>query len=359
MAARDAATTGGAGGSFADAPVLGTGGLAGTGGLGSGGRDAPVAGVGGSGGMGAGGGSPACGVQSTMTGHGPADVLLVLDRSDSMSNSIAEDCYCDMPDGGNVPVCVVAGDCTSRWASLTKAVNTILSSTANIRWGLKLYTTPDSTVCGVSNGVEVPISDSSAPAIASLIAKVVPASNTPTAAAITAATAYLATVSDTNRKVILLATDGAPNCPAGGSSSTTDVQGTIAALSAAASAGFSVYVIGIGPSVGNLNNFAQAGGTSSYYPATSAVDLANALASISQTVTVCTYTLHAVPPDPNNVAVYLDKQLVMKDVVDGWSYGPGSSSIVLHGAACDRVTSGAASTVQVIFACTGPPGPLP
>ena len=151
--------------------------------------DAPMAGVGGSGGAGTGGGSAACGLQSTITSHGPTDVLLVLDRSDSMNYSIAEDCYCDAaPEGGNAPVCVIAGSCTSRWASLTTALNTILSSTAKIRWGLKLYTTPDSTICGVSSGVEVPISAGSAPAIATLMASVVPANNTPTATA-TSATA--------------------------------------------------------------------------------------------------------------------------------------------------------------------------
>jgi len=32
---------------------------------------------------------------------------------------------------------------------------------------------------------------------------------------------------------------------------------------------------------------------------------------------------------------------------------------VLNGTVCDRVTSGAASTVQVIFGCTGPPPILP
>jgi hypothetical protein len=162
--------------------------------------------------------------------------------------------------------------------SLTAALNTILSSTASIRWGLKLDTTPPgSTICGLSAGVEVPIGASSALAIATVIANVVPGKNTPTASAVRAVTAYLKTVVDTSRKVILLATDGTPDCISGGSSSTID------AITAAAGAGFSVYVIGSGPSVGNLNSFAQAGGTATYYPAASPGDLANALASLSQT----------------------------------------------------------------------------
>jgi hypothetical protein len=45
-------------------------------------------------------------------------------------------------------------------------------------------------------------------------------------------------------------------CCAGRSPSSPDVTGTISAISAASSAGLAVYVIGIGPSVGNLDMFA-------------------------------------------------------------------------------------------------------
>ena len=109
--------------------------------------------------------------------------------------------------------------------------------------------------------------------------------------------------------------------------------------------------------MGNLDNFAQAGGTGAYYPATSSADLAGALVSISKAVTGCTYTLSMAPPDPNTIAVYLDKNLVAKDAVNGWTFGASSSSILLNGSLCDKVTSGAASTVQVYFGCPGSPPP--
>jgi hypothetical protein len=235
-------------------------------------------------------------------------------------------------------------------------LNATLSNTTDIRWGLKLYATPGGSTCTVSNGVEVPIGSNSAPAIQAQIANVSPANNTPTAAAMTAATAYLQTVADSSNKVMLLATDGAPNC-GGGSATNSDLQGTVDAITAAKSAGFLVYVIGLGPSVGNLDIFAQAGGTGTYYPAASPADLAGALASITHALTGCTYTLAAAPPDPNNIAVYLDKILVAQDAANGWSYGATTNSIVLNGSTCDKVTSGAASTVQVLFGCGLPPLP--
>jgi len=291
----------------------------------------------------------------------------VLDRSGSMNLSMAENCYCDEATrsanpAGNNPLCDDTTNCTTRWKSLTAGLNTTLSSTPAIRWGLKLYSTPGGSSCNVSpNTVEVQVGDGSASAIQSQITNASPANNTPTAAAIIAATNYLKGVADNSNRVILLATDGEPNCK-GGSGSTTDVPGTEAAIKAAADAGFPVYVIGIGPSVGNLNNFAEQGGTGTYFPATSDKELSDALLAISKVVATCNFTLSAHPgADMNNVAVYLDKNLIQKDDANGWSFGTNQTSIVLNGSVCDKVMSGEASSVEVIFGCPGynPPIVIP
>ena len=131
-------------------------------------------------------------------------------------------------------------------------------------------------------------------------------------------------------------------------------------LAAAKAAGFPVYVIGIGPSVGNLDNFAQAGGTGKYYPATSAQELSAALASISKAVASCSFSLLSTPPDIDNIAVYLDKSLIPKDSANGWSLGANDLSIVINGSYCDKLISGAAA-VQVLFGCPGytPPAFIP
>jgi len=301
-----------------------------------------------------------CGSQTSGTSQEPADVLLVLDRSGSMNESIAEDCCCSRDCGNSTgsSLCASTSNCTERWPALTSAVNATLTSTPGIRWGLKLFSSPTGggrqAACNVNSGVEVQIGDNSAASIQTQIASVTPANNTPTAAAIKAATAYLEKVTDQNNKVILLATDGQPNCPADGNSSDSDVPGTTKAIQDALTAGFKVYVIGIGPLVGNLDGFAQAGGTSKYYPATSPQDLANALAAISQKVATCTFSLNQTPSgDSSNIAVYLDKNLVPKDPSNGWSFGASSQIIVLNGTTCDKITSEATSTVQVLFGCPG------
>lgn len=297
-----------------------------------------------------------CGVQTSGTTKLPTDVLLVLDRSGSMSESIAADCCCNSTCRNitGAQTCSDTSNCTQRWPALTTAVAATVSAANSIDWGLKMFSSPSqSNACGVNQGVEVQVGSGSGSALQTAIGNVSPNGNTPTASAITAATAYLKTVADPNTKVILLATDGEPNCRAGQSSSTSDVAGTTTAIAAALTAGYKVYVIGIGPSVGNLDNFAQAGGTDHYYPATSAQDLADALASISAAVSSCTFEMSQTPPDVNNVAVYMDGALVAKDSTNGWSFGATSQTVILNGTTCAQITSGAATKVQVLFGCPG------
>ncbi len=316
---------------------------------------APPSNRGGSGGGGNTGEPPTgdahCGSITSSTSRMPADVLLVLDRSGSMDYSTTSD-----------ENCARDPDCTPRWPALSSAVSATLATTAgSINWGLKLYSTPNGgSSCAVSAGVEVQVSASSVSEIQSVIENVSPGQNTPTAQAIEAATAYLKTLTTPNNKVILLATDGEPNCRPGASGSSTNVPGTVTAIGNARAAGFPVYVIGIGPSVGNLDNFAEAGGTGKYYPASSPEELTNAFASISQTVATCSFVSPSPPPDPANVAVYLDKQLVQKDAANGWSFGATQQTIILNGSTCERVKSGDATTVEILFGCPGaPPQTIP
>ncbi len=301
-----------------------------------------------------------CGAVPSNTQHLPADVLLVLDRSGSMNESMAEECYCDPKlASGGIKACADTANCTTRWSAVTSALSTTLSSTGANAWGLKLFSSTGSG-CTVNRGVEVGVAANSLATIQSRISGTSPGGNTPTAQAVDAATTYLKGVTDPNNKVILLATDGEPNCAQSGSS-TPNVPATVDAITAAKTAGFPVYVIGIGPSVGNLDNFAQAGGTQKYYPATSPADLASALVAISTAVTTCTFTSPTAPPDPNNVAVYLDKKLVTKDPANGWSFGANDRTIILNGSSCDAVTSGTATSVVILFGCPGidPPKVIP
>jgi hypothetical protein len=291
--------------------------------------------------------------------HVLGDVLLVLDRSGSMNDSIDPSCSCD-PSANPQKVCDNLEHCVTRWLALGVALDVALSSAPSLRWGLKVFSSPNAGSCGVTQGVEVPIGADTTAAIRSQIAAIKPEGDTPTAAAIVACTAYLNSVPDSNSKVILLATDGEPNC--GGAAPSVydvDVEGTTEAITQARAAGYLVYVIGIGQ-VGNLEAFAEAGGTGRYYPGQSPEQMSQALAAISKAAS-CTFAIDATPSDPSSVGVYLDKTIVPKDASNGWTFGASPRTVVLHGSSCDRTLSDPASIVEVLFlGCDEPfPSTLP
>jgi len=289
-----------------------------------------------------------CGSAKSGTSRQPADMLLVLDRSGSMSNSTSADTACN------------GAGCVDRWTAVTSAVTTTLTATAgSVNWGLKLFSSTGNA-CGVTAGVEVaPGSANAAANIQSTIGRTNPGGNTPTAQAVDAAVAYLTTgavASDGNSKYILLATDGEPNCGAG-SNTATNVPATVTAITAAKNAGILVYVIGIGPSAGNLDSFAAAGGTGTYFPATTPQALTDAFATISKAVASCTFNITTTAgADTSNPYVYLDGTLVNKDPANGWSPGANATTIQLNGTTCDAVMTGG-GTVNVFFACAGAPPP--
>lgn len=338
------------------------------------GKDAGVGGVGGvdaaggaasTGGSGGSPSTPAAGdtmgnctqvVASSATSQ-PVDVLLVLDRSGSMNFSIAEECSCD-PIANPSVVCADTVHCTTRWSSLETALDRTVTSTPYLSWGLKLFPSPDGGSCAVRKGVEVPVAADATSAIHDRIATTAPSGDTPTASAILTATAYLKTLTDGHTKMILLATDGQPNC--GGDFPSVyqdDIEGTNRAITAAFGDGFLVYVIGIDsdPTIATLDAFAQAGGTGSHQAVESLDGLTAALSSISKAAS-CAFTLTTRPPDPNNVVVYLNKTVIPQSTSAGWSFGADPQTILLHGTYCDQALNEERGLVQALFTC-GLPAP--
>jgi hypothetical protein len=361
---------GGNGGNL-DAATSANAGSTGSGGAGTGG----VGGTGdGAGGSSTGGPLPydgGCRPLAVAASRDSVDGLLVLDRSSSLYYSIDQDCFCSQADmdasgsssSGGGALCRDTVGCKNRWSAVRSAVTVTLANGNDIRWGLKLFGTPDTPSCSVSASMEVPIVADTASTIEALIASSTMSIGTPTRAALAAATAYLKTVTDNRPKFILLATDGEPNC--GGNPPTilnADLDGARSVAAAAYAAGFPVYVVGIGPNLSNLTMLARSGGTGDYYQASSPEQLAQAFATVSQSVGSCTFVLASDPPDPGNVAIYLDKSLLPKDDANGWRFGESSRTIVLEGEACDRVNSGQGTRVDALFGCPGgslPPPVLP
>jgi hypothetical protein len=309
------------------------------------------------------GGNPAptaeenCGNSAKNMTQVPADLLLVLDRSGSMTNDIASDNPCTTG----------STTCAERWSTMIQAMRIVLAgSPASINWGLKFFSSPSWTGeqgttpkgCVVLPEMEVPIGTGNSEAIVGSIAAAIPNYNTPTRAAIDTASAYLTKLSDGRSKYILLATDGEPNCAAAGPYPTSDDrEATLRSIAAAKAAGIATYVIGVGPTADKLTEMAVKGGTGQFYPAVSPQALIAALQAIVGSIASCVYTMSSTPPDPNNLGVYLNKDLVAQSPTDGWTLS-SPDAVTFHGPTCDRIKAGLYTDVQVLFGCPGT-APLP
>jgi hypothetical protein len=292
-----------------------------------------------------------CGIKRINLERHPADLLLVLDRSGSMAQTI-------VPVGGTVPV--------KKWDEVTSALDVTLMRTQGlVNWGLHLF--PVGPICNVPDVATVAVAPKNhTPVMAAIRGNqpYIDGGATPTQAAIRKATAIMQQRQTMNPRYLVLATDGLPNCAAGmgGSDMATDRAGTTAAITEAAAAGMPTFVIGIatpGEADAVLNEMADAGGrprmdpTTHYYPVASKDQLIDALTTIAGQVASCTFPLDPLPPVPSNVAVELNGTRLMRDDTraNGWTYAPDGKSIVLVGAACQRLMDGTATDVQILYGC--------
>jgi hypothetical protein len=292
-----------------------------------------------------------CGITTAPLNKQPADLLLVLDKTGSLMNAM----------DGTGQCAAGSTTCQQRWATLVSGLNAVLtSSSTDVNWGLETFNSTGS--CTV-DPPEVPIAPGSAAAVQTFIAGITPNGNTPTRLAIDTAVTYLKTLTDPNPKYILLATDGEPNCGAGGrgggGTGATDITATQNSIQLAFNAGYKVYVLGVGPETTNLNALAVAGGTIQYYPALTPQALTDALATIVGSVVSCTFGLGTAPQVPTNVAVQFNNDpgiRAPRDIshTNGWDYTtPANTSIQLYGSWCDDVTSGKYTNAQILKGCPG------
>jgi hypothetical protein len=251
-------------------------------------------------------------------------------------------------------------------------------------------TTPGDPASYAASGVDGPV-------LKTFLQKtnaVAPGGGTSTSATLLALTPGLEALP--GKTVVVLATDGAPNCNLtmscgpnecqyniegyalpdgtpcqaplnccdnlivqGGSYQCVDKDASVAAIAALKDAGIPSYVIGMPGSeayVDVLDAMAVAGGTARpseplYYATTDTDALSAALKEIGIKIAIsCDVQLDEQPPEPNLVNVYFDTSEVLYDPVDGWSW-TSPTSISINGAACSQLKSGDVLQVQVTAGC--------
>jgi hypothetical protein len=286
-----------------------------------------------------------CGLDKIQLRSQPGQLLLILDRSGSMAQVV----------GPTQPI--------EKWGEVVTALDTVVSRTQSaIAWGLKLY--PMGSVCGVPDGLTVPMVADNHQAIMAAIAAnrpIIDGGATPTREAILKAIQDLKNVPSGMAPHLLVATDGIPNCTTTVAGNPPDPAGAIEAVQMAHAAGIPAYVVGVATAGTDadttLNSMAMAGGrprndTTKYYPVASRDELMAAFTTISGQVASCTFPLTRKPPVPDNVAVDVGGQRIAPDatMTSGWYYGPNQESITLAGPPCEQVKKGT-TDVKIIFGC--------
>jgi hypothetical protein len=287
----------------------------------------------------------------------PPDILIVLDTSTSMNDGFAGPC---------------AGGCgaQSKWTAAVASIESAVSATPlTASWGLKLLN--DAADACAAGGIAVPVLSWSATLVDDALARRSNASglaspgNTPTRAAIDVASANLLGRPPGPKPIIVLVTDGAPDCGPGASDpSAGDGGGATAAIANAAVAGIGTCVLGLGTSGGpaeaTLTQMAAAGANGcpvspAYLSIASGADLFAALGTIAAQGGDCRF---AIPPAPTtdgttsrtDIAVVVAGTEIPEDPNDGWTYTDVSyTSLQLHGAAC---AASRQQTVSVVFRCS-------
>jgi hypothetical protein len=317
------------------------GNVSGPGGATTGGQATPGAGVtGAAGGIGS-GGTPGGGVCETRTINayeGAPDILLVLDRSESMS-------------------------LYGRWNPSRMAVKTITTDFGGlINFGLSSF--PGEMGACSPGKLEVPLMINNAGPIATWLNAARTNGFTPTGPALTEALKILGdrrpTLDVTSKPAyVVLVTDGEPTCQG-----IPTIPGIIAfpdqmqqdnaraAVKALKEANIPTYVIGyqIDPMWQPLmNELAMLGGTQMYRGAESADQVVTTFREITKDVVKCSFDLAEAPANPRYVRVEIDKQTVPLNSADGWVVN--GKTVTLQGGSCAKLKDGKGHLLNAQVEC--------
>lgn len=299
----------------------------------------------------------ACATSNAGTALEPISLVFMIDRSGSMGNT---------NQGQNRAV---------RWDPVEQGLDSFFGdpNSANLEASLAFFpilNNKGNSVCTTASYAAPVVAMTSLPNAApftSAFGATGPNGGTPTEPALQGALDYAATVKAQGKKVaVVLATDGEPNDCSSNASGVADIAKD------GVTAGVKTYVIGVGPSTGNLDEIAQGGGTSKaiMIPTNNAAqvsaDLLKAIGNIASSLLGCEYSLPPPPAgqqlDVNKVNVnYTAPGAATKTLAysadcsnaGGWHYDSTTSpsKIILCANACSSAQNTPGAKLDVIFGC--------
>jgi len=340
-----------------------------------------IIGGGAGGGSGAGGSSvnadAACVAEPRVGEQKPVDLYFMVDKSGSMN--------CEV---GNNPICLGIPPLNgmTRWRAISEALTTFVNRPENAGIGVGIAFFPlvnpgtSDGSCNVADystpAVPITLLPAGAAPISMALTATTPLGGTPTTPAITGALQYAtgyAAMHPGRALALLFATDGDPtNC----NNNTIQAASAVAAAALMANPPVKTYVLGVGPSLFNLNQIAAAGGTAQAYLVESggAADLIKALDEIRKSTLTCDYSIPTIEGgklDYGKVNVETrvgsnGAPMTIPPVADpaacgpsgGWYYDnpTAPTRITLCPTTCGPLTTTAGSSMNVLIGCkTVPP----
>jgi len=305
---------------------------------------------------------------------GAAELVLVLDRSGSMSTNL---------DG-------VERSPPRKWDDLRRALATTLPEfQSRLAVGAMAYPRrfdgSNARSCEIRLALDIEPALGTAPFVDELLAGTDPWGGTPTSAAIDfVGTMLTSRLARERTEAIVLATDGGPNCNSGLDANTCvcsapplktppcdeepqrclDDKRTVDTLARFAAKGIPTFVIGLDSALltverGALEAMARAGGrprtgATPYYSVRDPGAVVEAFRTVQRSVVACRRFMPTRPDDPDAVSVEVSSARVPRDRahIDGWDWASVDyGQIDFFGAACDRLIASGAEPIGVVTSC--------
>lgn len=293
-----------------------------------------------------------CGAQEAKAEGIPPNMLVVLDRSCSMTQ-----------DGGGGK---------TKWQVSVESLSKLTADfNGKIRFGLTMFPDLVAPDCQ-QDAIPIPVGPGKEMEVQTLLNAALAKADKyfpdePCVTNIDTAITQAATEPAFNDKdrdsYVVLVSDGKQSNSCGGNAKDLETEQHIAKL--LADKGVPTFVIGfnVGADGAQLDKFAEAGGVpnttgpTKFYDAADQASLDAALKTIALKTLSCSFTLDKTPENLNEIYVFIENQTKVpqdKTHMSGWDYDPATNQVTFFGPVCDDLKNGIIKDLDIVLGCDAP-----
>lgn len=293
-----------------------------------------------------------CGAQEAKAEGIPPNMLIVLDRSCSMTQN--------------------GGDGKTKWQVSVESLSKLTADfNGKIRFGLTMFPDLVAPDCQ-QDAIPIPVGPGKEMEVQALLNAALAKADkyfpdgpcvTNIDTAITQAATEPAFNDQDRDSYVVLVSDGKQSNSCGGNAKDMQTEQHIAEL--LASKGVPTFVIGfdVGVDGAQLDKFAVAGGVpnatgpTKFYDAADQASLDAALKTIAIKTLSCSFTLDKTPDNADEIYVFVENQTKIpqdKTHMSGWDYDPATNQVTFFGPVCDDLKNGVIKDLDIVLGCDAP-----